>query len=117
MFMAKMTSEPTNASQSGRDIKAFPDPPVDFRTRGSRIRAMLRAIFGLGGGFFTQYDYIRDLQAVTQPYPEIEGFCEAAAFQGLLAEMQSHIPTYRQFGGSPGDPILGSGPIDVMRSI
>jgi len=90
-------------------IKTFPTPPVTWRTKGSRLRALAKTMLGLGGGFFTQYAYVNHLQPVTRPYPEVEALCEASAFPELLADMRQFLPVFRGFGSSPNDPVFGRG--------
>lgn len=90
-------------------IRHIPTRRVSLRVKLSRIRAMLRAILGRGGGFFVQYPYAAHLQPVTTPYPEVEDICARSEFPQLLDEMQRQLPAIHQFGEAPADPVLGRG--------
>lgn len=100
-----------------------PDPTkakprrLTLRVYLSRIRAMLRAMAFQGGGFFTQYAYMSDLQDVKGPYPAIEELCGASPFEAMLAEMEGHLATFRSFGQAPTDPVLGRGMFPVLDAM
>ena len=96
-----------------RALDAGPPPhpgdPPSLRARLSRHRASVMTALGWPMGFFTQYPYVRQVQPVTEPYPEVEARCEASPFRDFLRRMQGYRPTFASFGRTPGDPVLGRG--------
>lgn len=98
-------------------IKTFPARPLGWRVKLSRVRALVQAMLGNGGGFFTQYPYVTHLQPVTTPYPEVEAICAASEFQEMLQEIQALLPTLARFGEAPTDPVFGRGMFPVLDGL
>lgn len=88
-----------------------------MRAHVSRLRAMVLAMTGRGGGFFTQYAYVNHLQEVKSPYPAIEDLCDASPFEAMLEDMEGHLPTFRAFGATPTDPVFGRGMFPVLDAM
>jgi predicted O-methyltransferase YrrM len=82
---------------------------VGWRTRASRIRALMLTAFGMPKGFFTQYAFTHHLQPVAEPYPEVEALCAASPWRETLEEIAKHREAFASFGTGPADPVLGRG--------
>ena len=82
---------------------------LGLRTRLSRVRALIWTAIGRPRGFFTQYAYTEHLQAVAEPYPEVEKHFEASPFRAFLDDIQNLEADFASFGTCPADPVLGRG--------
>lgn len=55
------------------------------RKRISALKAKITNLLGLGGGFFTQYEFVDKIEQVDEPYREVDLLCGNAPFRDVLA--------------------------------
>ena len=107
----------TKGARHASEQEGLGTSTIGFRARLSRVRAMALSSIGIPRGFFTQYRYASQVDAVSEPYPEVESVCAASPWRDFLAGMQECLPQVMAFGGSARDPILGRGMFPAMDGI
>ncbi len=87
---------------------------TSLRERFSLFRSQVQTALGLPRGFFVQVDYMKSINPVDSPYPEIERLCETSPYPDFLAAIDAHREVFQSFGQAPGDPVLARGMLSAL---